>query len=308
MTPRLQRTLAGTAVVEGRGYWTGKRSRVAFRPAEPGAGRYFVRDDLSTSNGVPASTPATVRYRRPATRRTVLADSDASGPVAEVAMVEHVLASLAGLGVDNCEIGVTAMEMPGCDGSSAPFVQAIDEVGLVDQAAVAEPLYVTRPVRCGDERAWIEARPAICEHLTIEYRLDYGARSAVGRQWLVVEVDEPTFRYEISPARTFVLESEAQALVAQGLGAHVTPRDLLIFRDDPTSEGDAGPIDNPLRYADECVRHKILDVVGDLALAGRPIVGHIVACCSGHRLNGDLVEAILASHAADGNPPLRRSA
>lgn len=309
--PRLQRTLAGTAVVEGRGYWTGKRSRVAFRPAEPGVGRYFVRDDLATSNGVPASTPATVRYRRPATRRTVLADAQASGPVAEVAMVEHVLAALAGLGIDNCEIGVTAMEMPGCDGSSAPFVEAIDEVGFVDQAAVAQPLVITKPVRCGDERSWIEARPPIGNNLTIEYRLDYGAGSAVGRQWLVVEVDEPTFRYEVAPARTFVLESEAQALVAQGLGGHVTPRDLLIFRDSPGGEGDSQPIDNPLRYADECVRHKILDVVGDLALAGRPLVGHIVAFCSGHRLNGDLVEAVLASHAdsrEDGDTSMRRSA
>ena len=211
------------------------------------------------------------------------------------------------------------MEMPGGDGSSAPFVEAIDEVGFVDQAAVAEPLVVTRPLRCGDETSWIEARPPIGDRLTIEYRLDYGAGSAVGRQWLVVELDEPTFRFEVSPARTFVLESEAKALIAQGLGGHVTPRDLLIFRDDvepgqqETDEhGVCQPIDNPLRYADECVRHKILDVVGDLALAGRPVIGHIVAFCSGHRLNGDLVEALLATHAGsageDQEPPLRRSA
>ncbi|TWT48632.1 UDP-3-O-acyl-N-acetylglucosamine deacetylase [Botrimarina hoheduenensis] len=312
--PRLQRTLAGVATVEGRGYWTGERSRVEFRPAAPGSGRYFVRDDFPVESR--AITPATVAYRLPATRRTVLADAGVKGPVAEVAMVEHVLAALAGLGVDNCEIGVTATEMPGCDGSAAPFIEAIDEVGFIDQAAVATPLVVTKPVRCGDERSWIEARPPMGRGLTIEYRLDYGAATSVGRQWLVVEVDEPTFRYEIAPARTFVLESEAQALVAQGLGSHVTPQDLLIFRDTPGQDSAAGPIDNPLRYPDECVRHKILDVIGDLALAGRPIIGHIVACCSGHRLNGDLVEALLATHpqTAPGSgpqqdhPSVRRSA
>ena len=102
--------------------------------------------------------------------------------------------------------------------------------------------------------------------------------------------------FRSSPARTFLLESEAAALVSQGLGSHVKAQDLMIFRDAIESEEDRQPIDNRLRFADECVRHKILDVVGDLALAGRPIAGHIVAYCSGHRLNGDLVEALLKSH------------
>lgn len=289
--PRLQRTLVRPAAVEGRGYWTGKPVRVEFRPAPADAGITFVRDDLGEGAG---PIRALASRRQPATRRTVLSGSGENA--AEVAMIEHVMAALYGLGVDNCEVGVTAAEMPGCDGSAAPFVEAIDTAGLTEQAAVCEPLVVTRPVRCSDEQAWIEARPPLGERLTIEYRLDYGVGSAIGRQWLVVEVTPEAFRYEIAAARTFILQSEADALTAQGLGGHVTTSDLLIFRDEPQTEEEHQPIDNPLRYADECVRHKVLDVIGDLALAGRPLVGHIVACCSGHRLNGDLVEAVLASH------------
>jgi len=291
MSPRLQRTLAGSASVEGRGYWTGREVRVEFRPAPAGSGVSFVRDDLVGELSDP-SVPVSIDRRQPATRRTVLR----GGGGAEVAMIEHVVGALSGLGIDNCEVGVTAAEMPGCDGSAAPFVEAIDRAGVVDQQAVRDPLVVERPVRCGEGSSWIEARPPMGPGLTIEYRLDYGPGSAIGRQWLVVSLDPDAFRYEVAAARTFILESEAQALRMQGLGEHVTTSELLIFRDAPANEAERAPIDNPLRYADECVRHKILDVVGDLALAGRPIVGHIVACCSGHRLNGDLVEQLVHSH------------
>ncbi|TWT95924.1 UDP-3-O-[3-hydroxymyristoyl] N-acetylglucosamine deacetylase [Botrimarina colliarenosi] len=289
--PRLQRTLARPALVVGRGYWTGREVRVEFRPAPAGSGVTFVRDDLVGELADPR-IPVAVSLRQPAARRTVL--RGAGG--AEVAMIEHVVATLAGLSIDNCEIGVDAAEMPGCDGSAAPFVAAIDAAGIYEQKAIADPLVVHRPVRCGDRDSWIEARPPMGPGLTIEYRLDYGPQSAIGRQWQVVEVDEETFRFEIAPARTFILESEAAALRAQGLGSHVSTNDLLIFRDQATTDAERLPIDNDLRYADECVRHKILDVVGDLALAGRPIIGHIVAFCSGHRLNGDLVEALVTSH------------
>ena len=289
--PRLQRTVAAPTRVEGRGYWSGEEVTVEFRPAPAGAGVWFVRDDLVGRVRDPR-VEAVYSRRQPAARRTVL--RGAGG--AEVAMVEHVIASLSGLGVDNCEVGVTAAEMPGCDGSAAPFVSAIDSVGLVEQQAISDPLVVTRPVRCGDDSRWIEARPPMGGGLSIEYRLDYGPDSAIGRQWLVAEIDPDSFRYEICAARTFLQESEAHALRAEGLGEHVAPSELLIFRDAPANDAERAPIDNSLRYADECVRHKILDAVGDLALAGRPIVGHIVACCSGHRLNGDLVERLVATH------------
>ena len=293
--PRLQRTLAQPATVEGRGYWTGITTKVEFRPAEVDTGLYFVRDDLvadGSRSKQDATVPVHVSHRQPATRRTVLANDHG----VEVAMIEHVVATLAGLGIDNCEIGVNSSEMPGSDGSAIEFVDAVEMAGVVEQGAVANQLIIQRPVRCGDERSWVEARPPIGPGLTIEYRLDYGEESSIGRQWYVVDLNQQTFRYEIAPARTFILESEAQALISQGIAGHVTPQDLLIFRDKLSTATDKEPIENSLRFADECVRHKILDVVGDLALSGQAIAGHVVAYCSGHRLNGDLVVLLLESH------------
>lgn len=276
---RAQHTLARPVSVSGVGYWSGRDVRVEFRPAPVGAGRAFVRDDLPGSPRV----PAVVAFRGEAQRRTVLAADGAT-----VEMVEHVLAALSGMGVDNCEIGVTAPEMPGLDGSAAAFVEAIEMAGLKDQGARVAPLVVSRPVRCGGGEQWIEARPPIDSGLTIEYQLRYGPGVAIPPQWIIAEVDPRAFSAELAPARTFLLKSEAEALLARGLGTRVTPRDLLIFDDD-------GPVDNTLRFVDECVRHKVLDVVGDLALAGRPIVGHIVAHRSGHRLNGELTRTLLAA-------------
>jgi UDP-3-O-acyl N-acetylglucosamine deacetylase len=301
--PRLQHTLARTALVEGRGYWTGRSVRVEFRPAAIDAGVSFVRDDL-VAKGVDGRVTVLAGSRRPAQRRTALASTAG----AAVEMTEHVLAALAGLGIDNCEVGVTSAEMPAFDGSAAEFVAAIDAAGVVEQTALVRPLVVRRPVRCGGDEVWIEARPPILGGLTIEFRLDYGKGSAIGRQWLVIDVNEESFRGEIAPARTFVLESEAAALLKQGLAAHVTPQDLLVFRDNPQTESDRQPIGNQLRFVDECVRHKVLDVVGDLALLGRPLVGHVVASCSGHRLNGDLVEALLATHPIETDATQRRTA
>jgi UDP-3-O-acyl N-acetylglucosamine deacetylase len=276
---RTQHTLARPVSVRGIGYWSGQEVRVEFRPAPLGEGRYFVRDDLPEAPRIAAH----VSQRSDAQRRTVLAAGDA-----KIEMVEHVLAALAGLEVDNCEIGVTSSEMPGCDGSAAAFVDAIQQAGLRAQPGFVSPIVIDKPIRCGDERKWIEARPPLGSRMSIEYGLDYGPGSAIGAQWLVTELEPMAFTAELAPARTFLLKAEADALTAQGLGGHVTPQDLLIF-------GLDGPIDNPLRYDDECVRHKMLDVVGDLSLAGRPILGHIVACRSGHQLNGQLVAEILAN-------------
>jgi UDP-3-O-acyl-N-acetylglucosamine deacetylase len=213
-------------------------------------------------------------------------------------MVEHILAALAGLRIDNCEVWVDNPEMPGCDGSSWPFVAALDAVGSTPQAAARKQLTVRRTLRVGDARCWVEARPAVGRGMTAECHLDYGPTGPIQRQSLALAVTPESFRRELCTARTFILEEEAAWLRRQGLGARVTCRDLLVF-------DEAGPIDNPLRFPDECVRHKTLDLVGDLALAGYDLSGHFVAHCSGHRLNAELVALVLAEAARDG---LARSA
>jgi UDP-3-O-acyl N-acetylglucosamine deacetylase len=233
-----------------------------------------------------------VEYRIEAQRRTVLKCSGV-----RVAMVEHVLAALAGLGVDNCEVHVSAEEMPGLEGSSKTFVEAIEQAGIVEMDVPRRVLEVHETIHLEDGPAWIEARPCSSRtgmfsnnqtaqpSFSIEYHLDYGEDGPIGRQSIDLEITPDSFRQELAPARTFMFKHEAEWLVSQGLGTRVTSRDLLVFDQE-------GPIENILRFDNECVRHKALDVVGDLALAGCDLLGHIVAYRSGHRLNAELVQAI----------------
>jgi UDP-3-O-[3-hydroxymyristoyl] N-acetylglucosamine deacetylase/3-hydroxyacyl-[acyl-carrier-protein] dehydratase len=286
-TARRQRTIAREAEVRGVGFVTEADVRLRFLPAEPETGLKFRRVDLPGRPEVPAH----VQHVTPRPRRTTLE----RGP-AVVEMVEHVLAALAGLRIDNCVVEIDAAETPGCDGSSRAFVEALAEAGAVDQDRPRPALLVDRPITVRDGDATLTALPAGGDdRLVFSYHLDYPA--PVGRQSRCEEINPDRFRSEIAPSRTFLLAPEADAMRRAGLGRRISESDLLIF-------GDDGPINNPLRYPDECVRHKLLDMVGDLALAGVDLVGHVVAHRSGHKLNAALVRALLggASTAADPAP------
>ncbi len=280
---RNQQTIAGPATVEGIGYWSSRDVRLEFRPAAVDSGIVFVRSDLPGNPRI----PATIAHRTETPLRTVLRLGDA-----RVDMIEHVMAALAGMQVDNCEIWVNQAEMPGCDGSSLPFVVALQGAGLQEQAAPRAIRHVSRVIRMGDEKSWIEARPSASGRTIVQYELDYGSGNAIGRQSLEILLSPRFFHVNLAPSRTFMLESEAAALQTQGLGLRATFQDLLVF-------DAAGPIGNSLRFPDECVRHKIVDVIGDLALAGCDLVGRFIAYRSGHRLNGELVRAILADDTAE---------
>lgn len=277
-TARNQRTIAAPAVVRGVGYWSGEDVRVEFRAAPADTGIVFVRGDLPNAPRI----PATVEHRIEMPRRTVLQRGDAS-----VEMIEHIMAALVGLQVDNCEIWVDRTEMPGCDGSCLPFVEAIKAVGIVEQNAVRRQQVIRRTIRLGGPESWVEARPCCSGQTVLKYELDYGSGNSIGRQSLEVSLSPRHFHMNLAPSRTFVLESEAAAMKAQGLGQRATFKDLLVF-------GANGPIGNPLRFPDECVRHKLADLIGDLALAGCDLIGRFTAFRSGHRLNAELVRAIVA--------------
>lgn len=278
MRARSQRTIRRPVAVSGRGYWSGCENRVELLPATAGAGVVFVRGDQS----VPVRIAGLVENRVDAVNRTNLA----FGGV-QVQMVEHCLSALAGLGVDCCAVRVSAEEMPGLDGSSLAFVEAIERAGFEDLAAPITPLVVAETIRLAEGDAWIEAGPPRFAGLSVEYALDYGV-GPIGRQTLALRVTPETYRTELAAARTFISAADAERLRAAGLGLTVTRQDLLVF-------GPEGPIDNPLRWPDECVRHKVLDLVGDLALAGRPVHAHVRASRSGHRLNAALAAAVLAA-------------
>jgi len=277
ITTRNQCTISKAAAVDGFGYWSGQDVCVEFRPAEVNAGIVFVRRDLPGSPRIQAC----VANRVEVPRRTSLRCGEAN-----VEMIEHIMAALGGLGIDNCEVWVDAPEMPGCDGSSEPFVRVLDTAGIVAQDAPRIGRVVRSFVRREDGAAWFEARPPLTDGVVLRYHLDYGPDNPIGRQSFELTLTPDTFRRELAPCRTFMLKAETEWLLAQGLGQRASCRDLLVF--------DAqGPIENQVRFSDECVRHKILDMVGDLALAGAPIYGRFCAYRSGHRLNADMVQTLL---------------
>lgn len=273
---RFQQTISHPCQVSGRGYWSGQPITLTFCPAPPNTGVQFIRTDLF---GQP-SVPAVVEHRVDMSLRTRLAKGRAV-----VDMVEHVLAALYALKIDNVEIHCTNCEMPGLDGSSLAYVLALSNAGRKLQAAAKLSRQVTEVIRFSNDRQWIMALPAADGRLSIEYRLDYGKDCSIGQSTYAADVTETEFPDELAPARTFITLREAQQLQAKGLARHVTPRDLLVF-------DDTGPIDNTLRFSNECARHKALDLLGDLALAGVDVVGRIIAYRSGHQLNGNLAQAL----------------
>lgn len=281
--PRSQQTVRRSAVVVGKGYWSGRENRVEIRPAAAGSGVVFVRDDIAP----PLRMAATVGNRIDAVARTNLAVDGV-----RIEMVEHLLSALAGLGVDCCIVSLTADELPRLDGSAQAFVDAIDAVGLVAVDGLVDPIIVSERMRVGDDEAWVEVLPPRFPGLSIDYVLDYGP-GPIGRQEFSIEVTPDSYRRELAAARTFITLEEAGRLRAAGLGLDVTMQDLVVF-------GPDGPIDNRLRWPDECVRHKVLDLVGDLALAGRPIHGHLRAYRSGHRLNAAIAARLAAASVEHG--------
>jgi UDP-3-O-[3-hydroxymyristoyl] N-acetylglucosamine deacetylase len=271
MQSRPQQTIRRAVSVSGRGYWSGQDCRVEFLPAAAGTGLAFSR----MVAGVPVRIPVAVENRLEAAARTNLGVAGAS-----VQMVEHVVSSLAGLGIDCCLIRVTAEEMPGLDGSARDFVAAIEAAGIERLGPPVEPLVVREACRVAEGEAWIEAVPSDWPGLSIDYELDYGP-GPIGRQALSIRVSPESYLSELAAARTFIMAAEAERLQAGGLATGVSHRDLIVF-------GDDGPIDNDLRWPDECVRHKVLDLVGDLAMTGCPLHAHVRASRSGHRLNAAL--------------------
>lgn len=273
---RYQRTLAGPALVEGVGFLTGALVRLRFLPAAPATGIVFVRTDL----GRRVEVSARIEQVTSTQRRTVLGK-----PPQHIGLVEHVLAALAGLRIDNCYVEVNAPEPPGLDGSALGFVEALQRAGVVLQGDRRATWSVESPVLVGHVGATLALHPAHDQEFKISYFLDYGPRSPIGSQTHTQVITPDSFTAELADCRTFILEEEAAELRRQGLGARTTTADLLVF-------GRHGPIDNTLRHANEPARHKVLDLVGDLALLGHDLRGHLVAYRSGHGLNIELVREL----------------
>jgi len=273
---RLQTTIANSVSVSGFGYWGGLDVNVTFKPAEPGTGVVFVRTDVAGQPRI----PALIHHRVQGPRRTTLVFDGCA-----VEMVEHILSALVGLQIDNCIVEVDNTEMPGMDGSSIAFAKALQSAGRIEQDKPRKKIVIHTPIRIEEKGGWVEAMPTAADRFELVYDMEYEC-PAIGKQHSRYRLDQSTYQQQIAPARTFVLKHEAELLRQQGLGQRVSYQDLLVFEDD-------GPIDNTLNFEDECGRHKILDMIGDLALTGCDISGRVHGHKSGHRLNSQLAFAIL---------------
>jgi len=299
-------SLLAVAAFRGTGLFTARDATLTIKPAAPGHGIAFRRVDLPDSPPIPAlCSHVTTDPRLPGRNTTLIADPSrpASPSNATIATVEHVLSALAGLGVTDAVIEVDGPEVPIGDGSALPFVEAIDRAGLIEVSGVGTAaIVVDRAIEVPDPRTskgtsgpvvvfepWPESstdlkfdssggrNPAKHAGLWMSYELDYGPGSGMPPSTVGFVIDPATYRREIAPARTFCLEHEARALRAAGLFLHVTPKEMLVL------DAAGRPIDNELRFADEPARHKLLDLIGDLSLAGPGLPGRLVGRINGRR-------------------------
>lgn len=279
----LQTTLSSSVALDGVGVHSGKPARILLHPADANTGLVFLRSDLAAEPVAPALWSRVVS--------TELCTTIGLDGRHAVATVEHALAALAGLGVDNALIEVDGPEIPVLDGSAAPFVAAIDEAGVATQAAGRRAIEILKAVRVERGNAFAELSPTDGDGLTLDVEIDFD-HAAIGRQRRALRLDPATFRRELARARTFGFVGDIERLWRAGfaLGASLE-NSIAISR--------AGVL-NPegLRFRDEFVRHKMLDAVGDLALAGAPIRGAFRSRCGGHALNHAVLKALFADRSA----------
>jgi len=269
VTAALQRTLRTAASFEGIGLHTGERGRVTFKPAPAGSGITFVRTDLP---GAPAVVvrPENAHFDPKAGRRTILQQNGV-----QVHTMEHLLAAVAGLGIDNLVIETGTLEIPEpADGSAIAIVRVLQAAGFEDQDRRRRSIKVTRPVHWSEDGIEISATPY--QGLRITFSIDYD-HPLVGRQTMSLDITPESFVEQVAPARTYVLERDLELLRASGWIKGGSLDSAVVVGTDR--------IHNPggLRFPDEFVRHKILDLIGDLSLLGAPLLGHVTATRSGHQ-------------------------
>ena len=273
---KLQKTIKSEGRISGRGLFGGTEAKVVFRPASVDSGVVFVRIDVPEAVRIRAVAPNLAER----SRRTTIKKGSVS-----IETVEHCLAAINALGIDNLLVEVDGPELPAPDFSSAEYFKVLKRAGLVEQSEKCKEFVISEPISITEGDASIYALPYADDGLNITYDLDYAGHPGVGRQIFSCRLAPESFEKNLASARTFLLEAEAKQFQARGMGKHVGPRDILVI-------GSAGPVKNSYRFPNECVRHKIVDLIGDLTLVGRELSGRIVAYKSGHSLNQRLVKKL----------------
>lgn len=272
-----QTTLAQSITFDGIGLHSGRDIRMTLRPAEAGRGIVFHRSEGSKTASIEAISANVVDTRL----ATVLGKNDLS-----VSTVEHLLGALRALGIDNLHIDINGPEVPVMDGSAAPFISALQNIGIVQQRRERKYLVIRKPFTVVDGDKSVSVTPSRFYRISCEIDFNH---PDIGRQQRTMKIDAENFVKEIAGARTFGFLREVEYLKSIGLCRGGSLENAVVLSD----EGILNP--EGLRWVDEFVRHKILDAVGDFSLAGYPLIGHIHAIKPGHDMNHRFVEALLAA-------------
>ncbi|GAB6051621.1 UDP-3-O-acyl-N-acetylglucosamine deacetylase [Magnetospira thiophila] len=273
-----QATLKSSISCSGVGLHTGARISMTLRPADPGRGIVFHRSDIS---GRGAEIPA--RWDHVVDTRLCTTLGNAEG--ATIGTVEHLMAALAGCGIDNVEIDINGPEVPIMDGSAAPFVFLIECAGRLEQDAPRRAIRVEKPVSVGDDKRYAELSPA--PGMLLGFEIDFDS-AAIARQEMQISINHDDFKNELSRARTFGFLHEVEQLRAMGLARGGSLDNAVVV------SGDRVLNEEGLRYDNEFVRHKMLDALGDLYLAGAPILGCFQGARCGHQANNAVLRALFA--------------
>jgi UDP-3-O-acyl N-acetylglucosamine deacetylase len=275
-----------TRELAGQGLFSAQHTSLVIHPADAGQGVVFTHQSV----GIPAHIDfLSTRPVHPVFASLKPRCTSVGADSITVATIEHLLSAIIGLGITDATIAINAdephTEVPILDGSSKPFVDAIQTAGITQLDSPIEPVVVRERIEVVDGDASITITPS--DSPSYSYAIDY-PNTPIGTATVTWRGEHNAYNEHIAPARTFSLEHEAVQMQAAGMFTHLTPKDMLVIADD-------GPIDNEFRFADECARHKLLDLIGDLALVGRPIKAEIQASRSGHSLAHEAARAILQS-------------
>ena len=271
-----QKTLKSSIGCSGIGLHSGRKVSMTLHPADAETGIIFQRSDIGGETGAIGASWQNVVDTRMA---TTLGNSHG----ARVATVEHLMAAFAGCGIDNALVEIDGPEVPVMDGSSAPFVFLVECAGVRLQEARRLAIKIDKPIKVGDNKKFLSIRPD--EAFSISFEIDFD-NSPMAHQQLSVRLVNGNFKTEIARARTFGFAHEVDALREAGLARGGSLDNAVVINGNKVLNGDG------LRYSDEFVRHKILDCVGDLYLAGAPIIGAVDALRSGHALNSSLLHTL----------------
>ncbi len=279
---KYQRTISRIVEYSGIGLFTGKEVELRFKPSPEDTGVVFVRTDIASHPKIPAKIETLS-----GSKRLISLEKDNVG----VKSVEHLMAALAGLGIDNIEIEINNDEVPAGDGSSLLFMQLLKGTGIRNLEKQKNTFYLNDELKVSNDNASIIALP-YDKGLSFSYMLDFNG-SFLNRQCFEIELTEDNFSTQIAPARTFGLSTVIEEYKKKGWGKGVTDDNSLILQEDGTITKPISMVPAELRFPNECIRHKILDIIGDLYLTNLTLCARIVATKSGHYLNTCMAEKIL---------------